>query len=61
VHGLVQVLTGSVEVSEPAGAMQIFHPEQVFFIPQGTDHAMPGSDGFSAYLVRIGQTVRDAA
>jgi uncharacterized cupin superfamily protein len=52
-HELVQVLTGSVEVSEPSGAVQMFRSGQVFFIPHGTAHEMAASDGFSAYRVSI--------
>jgi uncharacterized cupin superfamily protein len=52
-HELVQVLSGSVEVREPSGAVQVFHPGQVFFIPRGTVRALAGADGFSAYQVRV--------
>jgi uncharacterized cupin superfamily protein len=54
-HALFQVLAGSVEVSEPSGALQRFGPGQVFFVPQGTAHAMAASGGFAAYRVSVGQ------
>jgi uncharacterized cupin superfamily protein len=59
-HDLLQVLSGSVEVSEASGAVQVFHPGQVFFIPQGTAHALAGSEGFSAYRVTIQSTASDS-
>jgi uncharacterized cupin superfamily protein len=59
-HELVQVLTGSVEVGEPSGAVQSFCPGQVFFIPRGTAHAMAASDGFSAYRVSVSSPATDA-
>lgn len=52
-HLLVQVLSGEVEVSEPGGAVQVFRPGQVFFVPQGTVHAMKGAEGFRAYRVSV--------
>lgn len=60
-HDLVQVLAGSVEVSEPSGAVQMFHPGQVFFIPQGAAHGMAASDGFAAYRVTVRPSVPGAA
>ena len=60
-HDLVQVLAGSVEVGEPSGAVQMFHPGQVFFIPHGTDYCMTASDGFAAYRVTVRPFVPGAA
>jgi quercetin dioxygenase-like cupin family protein len=50
---LVQVLSGEVEVSEPGDVVQVFHAGQVFFIPQGTVHAMKAENGFRAYRVSV--------
>jgi uncharacterized cupin superfamily protein len=52
-HMLVQVLSGEVEVSEPGDVVQVFHAGQVFFIPQGTVHAMKAENGFRAYRVSV--------
>ncbi len=60
-HELFQVLAGSVEVAEPSGAVQMFHPGQVFFIPHGTAHGMAASDGFAAYRVTVHLPVPGAA
>ncbi len=60
-HELVQVLTGTVEVSEPSGAVQMFRPGQVFFIPQGTLHAVAASKGFTAYHISVHPPARGAA
>jgi hypothetical protein len=60
-HELVQVLTGTVEVTEASGAMQRFGPGQVSLVPQGTPCAQNGSDGFSAYRVRVNARPPSAA
>ena len=61
VHELWQVLTGAVEVAEPARPAQVFRPGQVFFIPADTPHALAASGGFSAYRVTIHRVTVDAA
>jgi hypothetical protein len=52
-HELVQVLTGTVTISEASGATQVFRPGQVFFIPGGTACSRDSSDGLSAYRVTL--------
>jgi uncharacterized cupin superfamily protein len=52
-HELVQVLHGSVEVSELSGVRQVFGACEVFFVPQGTVCGWSAPQSFAAWRVNL--------